>query len=298
MQNYDFGKIANSVINGAVLTRAARLEGGVSADVFRLDLEHPVGHAQQVVLRVHGETHGGHSAALEYTLLQAVRAQGLPVPEALFVDSGGDLLGFPAVVIAFVEGQSGVPDELGEDCVLPMARMLKRIHQPVPRDFPELPARLNPLPELFEFFPEEPEWAELATYLRGLDVADYTGQLCLLHGDFWPENILWQNAEIAAVLDWEDAAVGDPLSDLASARVELRYLFGKSVMDRFAQAYAGTTELDLERLALWQIYVAAAADRYMGQWRLPPERESRMRREARASISEAGSYLLGISDQL
>jgi len=36
----------------------------------------------------------------------------------------------------------------------------------------------------------------------------------LLHGDFWPGNVLWKDGRIAAVIDWEDAALGDPLADL------------------------------------------------------------------------------------
>ena len=114
-----------------------------------------------------------------------------------------------------------------------------------------------------------------------------------MHGDFWPENLLWQNGAVAAILDWEDAAVGDPLSDVACCRVELRYKFGKASMQRFTQAYARHREVNRERLALWQVYVAAAAQRFMGEWGLAPALEARMRREALASIREAGAALMG-----
>ena len=39
----------------------------------------------------------------------------------------------------------------------------------------------------------------------------------LLHGDYWPGNILWKDGRLAAVIDWEDACLGDPLVDLAMA---------------------------------------------------------------------------------
>ena len=35
----------------------------------------------------------------------------------------------------------------------------------------------------------------------------------LLHGDFWPGNVLGTGDEIVAVIDWENACVGDPLVD-------------------------------------------------------------------------------------
>ena len=121
---------------------------------------------------------------------------------------------------------------------------------------------------------------------------DYRGPHKLLHGDFWPENLLWRNGEVAAVLDWEDAAVGDPMADVAGARVELRYKFGPKAMQHFTDAYAQHQEVDFKRLALWQVYVAAAAQHFMGTWGLPAEQEAHMRREALASITEAGRTLM------
>jgi aminoglycoside phosphotransferase (APT) family kinase protein len=119
----------------------------------------------------------------------------------------------------------------------------------------------------------------------------------LLHGDFWPENLLWQQGAVAAVVDWEDAALGDPLSDVAASRVELRYKFGKGSMRRFTEAYAKHHKVDRARLALWQVYVAAAAQRYMGGWGLDPALEAHMRAEALVSIREAGDELMGNTAQ-
>jgi hypothetical protein len=58
-------------------------------------------------------------------------------------------------------------------------------------------------------------------------------------------------------------------------------------MEHFTQAYAGHRPVNRPRLALWQVYVAAAAQRFMGEWGLPPAREAHMRREALASLREA-----------
>jgi len=40
------------------------------------------------------------------------------------------------------------------------------------------------------------------------------------------------------VIDWEDAAIGDPLADIACCRLELRYKFGQEAAQRFTRAYA------------------------------------------------------------
>lgn len=159
-------------------------------------------------------------------------------------------------------------------------------------DLPDLPARIDPLSDVFEYLPESEEWNPLRTYLGSLPHTAYQDLPKLLHGDFWPENLLWHQGAVAAILDWEDAAVGDPLSDVAGCSVELRYKFGTAGMQRFIEAYAAQRTVDLNRLALWQVYVAAAAQRYMGGWGLDAGLEAHMRAEALASIRDAGLVLM------
>jgi len=113
----------------------------------------------------------------------------------------------------------------------------------------------------------------------------------LLHGDYWPQNLLWQHGQIGGILDWEDAAIGDPLSDVAQASVELRYLFGPEGMQKFITAYSAHAAVDPQRLALWQVYVAAAAQHFMSDWGLEKSRENHMRRVALESIRNASAIL-------
>ena len=42
----------------------------------------------------------------------------------------------------------------------------------------------------------------------------YDGPWVLVHGDYKVGNFVWRGNEIATVLDWELAAIGDPLEDL------------------------------------------------------------------------------------
>ncbi len=59
----------------------------------------------------------------------------------------------------------------------------------------------------------------------------------LLHGDYWPGNILWRDGRLVGVIDWEDAALGDPLADLANSRLEIFWAFGGDVMHDFTRRY-------------------------------------------------------------
>ncbi len=276
---------------GAQVLSVTRLTGGVSADVFRLDLDAAAGTPQRVVLRVHGANHNGHAARLEYDLLLALHRLGLPVPEPLLVDDSGSLLAEPYLLQAFVDGSTEIPAHAAAQHMHAMADMLARIHATPTAALPALPPRLDPLPEVFDFLPEGDEWNGLRRSLEDLAGTAYTGTPKLLHGDFWPENLLWREGALCGVLDWEDAALGDPLSDVAACRLELRYRFGRSGMRIFTDAYAMHQPLDLQRLAVWQVYVAAAAHKYMGEWRLEPEREAHMRREALACVREAAAAI-------
>lgn len=290
-----YADVIAHLLPGARLTAVNRLTGGVSADVFRLDAATADGGAASLVLRAHGRSHAGHAAELEFQLQRALHRGGIPVPEPLLVDVSGELLPDPYLIMTFIDATSEVPGGRTAAYLARMAALLASIHDMPLDGLPALPARNDPLPEVFDFLPEGARWDALRSHLRGCEDSAYTGPPRLLHGDFWPENVLWRQDAVVAVLDWEDAAFGDPLSDVACARLELRYRFGRDGMQRFTDAYAAHRPLDGPRLALWQIYVAAAAQKYMGKWGLDPDREAHMRREALASIAEAGAELMGPS---
>lgn len=116
----------------------------------------------------------------------------------------------------------------------------------------------------------------------------------LLHGDFWPGNVLWRGGPLVAVIDGEDAAFGDPLSDLACARVELLCHYDEQAMDHFSEHYLAGSDVDLTALPLWEVYVSAAALASMAHWGwgLPPEIEARRRRRTEAFFERAGHALL------
>ena len=287
-----FAPIVTALFDGASLERIERLTGGVSADVYRLDLLAEDGTKRSVVLRAHGETHSGHTVDLEFALLDALHRVGLRVPKPLHKDAGCTSLPHPYLIIEHIEGSSEIPAEQADSFIETMAESLYGIHSTPLESLPNLPLRNNPLPELFEFLPNDAEWDPLKTHLASLTNTTYAGAVVLLHGDFWPENLLWQNARLHGILDWEDAALGDPLSDVAASGLELRYKFGPQAMYHFIQAYGRTQPIDDQRLALWQVYVAAAAQHFMANWGLEPAREQHMRSEAIATIAEAGDKLM------
>ena len=275
----------------ASLGAAERLTGGVSADVFKLTLN-AAGETQPLVLRIHGATHSGHPAQLEYDLLHALRACHLPVAQVLNLDASGTIIQAPYLIMSFEEGSTKIASAQAHERIEKMAGMLKQIHRCPTTTLPDLPLRLDPLPEVLDFLPEESEWHPVKRWLETVQNTAYTNKPALLHGDYWPENLLWKDGEINTVLDWEDAAIGDPISDVAAASVELRYLFGTNGMQQFLRAYTDSQPIEPARLALWHLYVAAAAHKYMSEWRLEPAREAHMREQCLITMREATQTLL------
>lgn len=250
----------------ARLLAIERMNGGVSADVYSLALEQPDGNKSQVVLRLHGETHYGHNAKLEFEILCALIRAGIPVARPLSVDTSCAFMQYPYLIIEFVEGTSEIAESTLEARIETMVEALSTVHSVPVSGMPSLPRRIDPIPEILEFLPADAEWHELRNYLRQLQNSAFTGpDVVVLHGDYWPSNLIWSEDRIAAILDWEDAAFGDPLSDVACACLELRYIHGIEGKRLFEGAYAKHCSINENRYALWLAYVSSAALKHMRQ---------------------------------
>jgi aminoglycoside phosphotransferase (APT) family kinase protein len=261
------------------------LTGGVSAKTVALELEHPAGTREQVVVREVREHEWkdapGAGVELEYDLLRALRRIGLPVPRPRWFDTEDSVL-----VSELVEGTSQ-PTSSAE-AAREMGATLARIHQADvgPDLFARLPPREDPVPVLLEWLP--PPDAVLRGAVQRGHAAE---QRILLHGDFWPGNLLWRGSRVVAVVDWEDAAVGDPLSDLACARAELFVATDRDTVETFTTAYVERTDVDTRTLPIWDLYVALGALASMAQWGLEAEVLARRQERTRVFADQASAEL-------
>jgi len=267
----DLATIVRQLDPDARELRAAPLTGGVSAEVIGVDFTDADGIVQRVVVRTHrdmdGKAEPQQRARREFALLETLYARAMKVPRPrLFVPPR-------TLVIDRVDGTTQLPDEPVEA----FADALAVIHQVSLAGLPELPKTIDPMPSLREWLPE------LAAQRHLHDVCGAHGASpCLLHGDYWPGNVLWRGRELVAVLDWEDAALGDPLSDVACARVELACMTDADTAQRFTQAYGRRLPVDAARLPWWDLYVASAALHSMAGWGLPPDKLAERRAKTKA----------------
>ena len=265
------------------------LEGGVSSEVFLITVESKKGE-EKIVLRTEGGPPAENSIKTEYLLLEKLHQTKVPCAKPIHLDHSKEILDKDFMLMTYLEGTIEIPKIKNFGFLNKMVGILKNIHNVDTKILPTLPCRFDPTYDLFEFLPNEKINKELKAILKGYDTS-YSGKPVLLHGDFWQGNILWTKDEISGVLDWEYAAIGDPVSDLAVASLELKYDYGKRGVDRFLDLYSKNFSIDQSRLSLWLIYVSASTLFFIDEWNLEKARKNLMKREAMLTIEEEIKFL-------
>ena len=276
---------------GADLVNFKRLEGGVSSDVFQIEIELDK-TLKKLVLRLEGGPPAENTIKTEFDLLKILHETEIPCAEPLFLDTSCKILDKNFMLMSQLEGSIDIPDRENLSSIKEMARNLRCIHETNTSFLPNLPLRIDPLEDLFDYLPHSKDADKLKRLLSTKNDTQYKGSRVFLHGDYWPGNILWDQKKITGVVDWEYAAIGDPFSDLAVTSLELRYEFGVKGMEKLAEIYSSFLSIDKFRYSLWLIYVASSTLYFIHEWKLKKERESLMKEEAMATIKEESYFLL------
>jgi aminoglycoside phosphotransferase (APT) family kinase protein len=297
-------QVAQYVFSRSQLVRAWRLQGGISAQMTALEVKTPDGHTQKMVLRQPGPLsarHDDQAAAQEYRILHCAQAAGVAAPTPYHLDESRQILSTPYLIMAYMEGQPDYTPAHGMEYARQAAAQLATIHRAEPSgcDLSFLPEQAARMESMLDFPVPPPDdvldTAHIRAVLKSLGPLPPANRPVLLHGDFWPGNLLWQDGNLIAVVDWEDAACGDPLADLAISRLDILWIFGPDVLDEFTRCYrAQMSELDFSPLPHWDLYAAlrpafwfaeaAAAWPNLGR---PDITEASMRADHRRFVAQA-----------
>lgn len=220
-------------------------------------------HVNRFTLR--GESEGGvldTDLQKEFRVMDAVQDTGVPVPETYWYEEDEGIFDAPFFVVDFATGEAPntwqhsdrEPLEAawtdGGDLPQQFVDAAAAIHS-VPPD--EVPFLDRPDPDdvvereidhwagKYETLDlrEEPVIDEAIRWFR--DNPPTVSELTLVHGDFRIGNMLIDDGEITAVLDWEMARLGDPHYDLGYS--SMPYLAGKLV-DRPTDLVCALVERD------------------------------------------------------
>ena len=280
-----FQNIVNSFAKSAKLISWQVMKGGSSTDVFLLKIQQK-NEILKYVLRTEGPKPAENNTKVEFALLNSLYLQNIPVSKPVYLDISCKIIDKPFMIMTYLDGDIDSPDNKDLNSISKMVEALKVIHGIDVSALPKLSLRIDPLSNIETLLPSGAKWDDLKTFLLSLSSQRYKGKSVLLHGDFWSGNILWENNEIVGILDWEYAAFGDPLYDLAVTSLEMRYQYGERGMEQCKSFYSKSFELDNYRLSLWLIFIAASTHYHIKSWNLSEERKERIKNESLLTISE------------
>lgn len=210
--------------------------------------------------KVFGDYDRGEKAHREFKAFELLNRHQVPSPEALYLDETGDVLGVPGIVTRFVEGRLML--DTPSDPIAwaqKLARTLAKIHSI--ECGPDQQAFLlngnaeaswflrsdSPPPYMQEYPGGTEAWHTMREFLPKLQPVPPV----LLHIDYWSGNILWHQHEISAVIDWEEAAYGEPAVDVAYAHMNILLMGFPEAAEEFLQDYQSETGSPLANLAFW-----------------------------------------------
>ncbi len=268
-------QVAQRVAPGSRLLRAWELRGGISAQMTALEFAPPGGGRRKVIVRRPGERAvalNPRAAADEFKVLQIVRSLGVSAQAPTWLDESGEIFAEPYLVFEYLEGAPEFAPADVESYLTQVAGQLAAIHSAAAAraDLSFLPKQAERLAGALKGRPPAPDDSLEETRIRDALEAVWPlaplNEAVLLHGDFWPGNLLWKDGRLVAVIDWEDAEVGDPLADFAVSRLEMLWLFGTDAMNEFTHRYQSAAAIDLRQLPYWDLYAALRPASCIGEW--------------------------------
>lgn len=249
------------------------LPGGVSTDMRLVRLRDRSGAVvKRVLRRASPESPATRWDALrvEFTLLAALSDQGLPVPRPIAIDESERLGAGPSLWLDYVEGAPDFRPADPRAFARRLAELMARIHK----------AELSP--SLRRRMPDghrteleritrartggsRPECRPILAALEA-DPIPPPARPVLIHGDLWLGNLIWREGEPVAVIDWEDACLGDPLDDIAVARLDLLWALGSEAMHAFTVAVMAGRGVSDRRRALHDLRAGLRAAGNLAEW--------------------------------
>jgi aminoglycoside phosphotransferase (APT) family kinase protein len=232
-----------------------KFAGGQSNPTYRI-----AGEGVRAVLRrkPFGELlASAHAVEREFRLISALHPQGFPVPQPVALCEDVSVIGATFYVMQLVDGRNfqdgtlpGVAPHLRREVYGSMMRTLAQLHALDPERI-----GLTDFGRPGNYFERQVgRWTKQYRASQTEDVVEIERliewlprtvprqeRISVIHGDYRIDNLIFDGSDVAAVLDWELATLGDPMADLSYAAMNW-------IMP--ANGNSGLAGADLEALAL------------------------------------------------
>ena len=154
------------------------------------------------------------------------------VPEPVAHDVTGAHSGCPSLIMTYIPGKPVIHDLDLRQIVEPLALLHARA---APKDFPRYHHWFDIDRLAIPKWTKRPQtWAQLIDVVRG---GEPSAEHVLLHRDYHPGNLLWENGTLSGIVDWPSSCRGPRGIDVAHARGNLALVDGVGAADQFLRAY-------------------------------------------------------------
>lgn len=268
-------QIVQQLYPDATVAQSWPLRGGISAVMTALEIVRGAGtHHKLIVRQPNARTlqRNPRAAADEFRILQIVQGVGVKTQTPYLLDESGAILPTPYLVIEYIEG---APEYAPADPLAfaeQIATQLAALHSAnspqidlafLPAQAPRLHTKITTPPATLD---ESLQEGRIRAALEKVWPIPNLAAPALLHGDFWPGNLLWRAGKLVAVIDWEDAEVGDPLADLATTRLDMLWIVGREAMHAFTTRYQALRGGDFTTLPAWDLVAALRPTARLDVW--------------------------------
>jgi aminoglycoside phosphotransferase (APT) family kinase protein len=241
-EDQKFEQLVQKLAPQSKLLRTWSLKGGISAAMTALEIERPDRQTSRMIVRRPGDAtlkRNPRAAEDEFKLLQLAQSLGLATQRPYYLDQAGAVFSTPCLVIEYIEGQPEFAPADLTDFIPQVATQLARIHSVdcTNQDLSFVPRQANGFAATFG-----PQPAQLNESLDEGRIRD----------------------TLVAVIDWEDAKLGDPLIDFAVSRLDILWIFGLDAFRSFTRRYESMMALDYTNLPYWDLYAALRLVRLAG----------------------------------
>lgn len=269
----DVGAIVAEVWPKALLLNVLPLKGGISSRIRAFDIELPDSTRERYVLREPSDwarTNDPQIARTEAALMRYAAQNGIPAPMPVHLDTQNSPPDY--LVTTFMPGTQIRDGVFLTEHADEAARTLARIHAMPTLPLPNLMPMHGAVSDMvaFDHAPADMDATAQEPAIRAALRAHWPPRFnapCQLHGDFWPGNILWEVDRISAVLDWEDALIGDPLYDLAIARLDWLWVAGPEGAEAFTRAFLeAAPHVYADAMPVWDLVVATRPLYGFAEW--------------------------------
>jgi aminoglycoside phosphotransferase (APT) family kinase protein len=235
-------------------------------------LRHPVSSVLESDESETKRTGSRRLAHTEFNLIRLMERQGIPVPHMLWVDPDGKWLDRPFSVSRLIAGTSDVTPLIGTDEAGPILdqyiEILGRLHNvdasAAGVDFLGTPTAATAALEQVELFEggyhrqRLEEFPAISYMIRWLKKHQPVAtRVSVIHGDFRLGNFMYDGGRILAMLDWEQAHVGDPLEEIAFMYWALWSLESVVPLTEFIARYEASSgiKVDHDTLAYYRVFI-------------------------------------------